>query len=407
MDVRTDPADPHCRGSRDTLNGAMQGFSSTSMPTPFLPSAIEELVVEDSEAETSVAQKPVEPQDPGKAGESKKLPNPKAARPRPSLASGISNAPWRRNLPHLTSGWRGWRSRMSRTFPPNLARLMLLCCAALWGGSYLVAKIAMTTMPPQWLMAMRMLAAGVLMLALFHRSILPALHRSIVVPGLIVGVTYYGTMILQTTGLRTIDPGRSAFLTAAYCVLTPFAMWLVYRSRPQMVNVLAGIICLIGVGFIALKPGSSTLALSQGDVLTLLCSLVFTFNLIALAKYSKQFNPIAVTFVQFGVAGVLFVIGALITEPAPNAAWAQPAVVLSFLYLAIGSTTIAQIMQNIGLAHVPATSASIIMCTESLFSVGFSALFWGERIGWNSIAGFAMIFVAMLMSVMKFRNAKA
>lgn len=29
------------------------------------------------------------------------------------------------------------RSRWSRSFPPNLARLMLLGCAALWGGSYL------------------------------------------------------------------------------------------------------------------------------------------------------------------------------------------------------------------------------------------------------------------------------
>ena len=37
------------------------------------------------------------------------------------------------------------RSRWSRNFPPNLARLMLLGCAALWGGSYLLAKFAIVS----------------------------------------------------------------------------------------------------------------------------------------------------------------------------------------------------------------------------------------------------------------------
>ncbi len=91
---------------------------------------------------------------------------------------------------------------------------------------------------------------------------------------------------------------------------------------------------------------------------------------------------------QFGVAGVLFIIGALFTEPMPNASWLAPSVVASVLYLFLGATMSAQIMQNIGLAHVPASQASIIMCTESLFAVTFSALFWGETIMWSSLVGF-------------------
>ena len=292
-----------------------------------------------------------------------------------------------------------WRSEASRRFPPNLARLMLLGCAALWGGSYLVAKVALNVIPPMWLMALRMAGACLVMLALFHRSILPCLNRRIVVPALLVGVTYWGTMTTQTIGLTTIDPGRSAFLTAAYCVITPFAAWAISRQRPKAVNLVAAVICLAGVGFVALKPGSGSLSLGVGDLLTLACAFIFSFNLTLLGVFSQRFHPIAVTFVQFAVAGVLFCAGALLTEPGPTAAWLEPGVVASFLYLFLGATTLAQIMQNIGLAHVPAASASIIMCTESLFSVGFSALFWGETIGWNSIVGFALIFAAVLMSV--------
>ena len=302
------------------------------------------------------------------------------------------------------SRFQEFRSRMSRTFPPNLARIMLLCCAALWGGSYLVAKVAMTAITPQWLMTMRMTGSCIIMFVLFHRVIIPALTREIIIPALVVGVTYYGTMIMQTEGLTTIDPGRSAFLTASYCVLTPFAAWIVVKQRPTLINVVAAIICLTGVGFVALKPGSGAFALGVGDWMTIANAVIFSFNLTFLGRYTQRFHPIAVTFMQFAVADVFFLIGALFTEPLPNASWLAPDVIMSFLYLLIGATTLAQIMQNIGLAHVPPSSAAIIMCTESLFAVAFSAIFWGEAIGWTSIVGFSLIFAAVIMSVVTKRS---
>lgn len=245
---------------------------------------------------------------------------------------------------------------------------------------------------------------GIIMFVLFHRVIIPALTREIIIPALVVGVTYYGTMIMQTEGLTTIDPGRSAFLTASYCVLTPFAAWIVVKQRPKLINLVAAIICLTGVGFVALKPGSGALALGVGDWMTIANAVIFSFNLTFLGRYTQRFHPIAVTFMQFAVADVFFLIGALFTEPLPNASWLAPNVIMSFLYLLIGATTLAQIMQNIGLAHVPPSSAAIIMCTESLFAVAFSAIFWGEAIGWNSIVGFSLIFAAVIMSVVTKRS---
>lgn len=181
------------------------------------------------------------------------------------------------------------------------------------------------------------------MLALFHKHIVPYLTPKIIVPALVVGLTYWGTMVTQTIGLQTIEPGRSAFLTAAYCVLTPFATWIISKNRPKAINLVAGVICLIGVGFVSLKPGGS-LSLSAGDWLTIATAVIFSFNLTCLGVYTKRFDPIAVTFVQFGVAGVLFIIGALFTEPMPNASWLAPSVVASVLYLFLGATMSAQIM---------------------------------------------------------------
>ena len=94
----------------------------------------------------------------------------------------------------------------------------------------------MEAIPPQWLMGLRMIGACLCMLALFHKHIVPYLTPKIIVPALVVGLTYWGTMVTQTIGLQTIEPGRSAFLTAAYCVLTPFATWIISKTarRPSI-----------------------------------------------------------------------------------------------------------------------------------------------------------------------------
>ncbi|KFF30832.1 EamA-like transporter family protein [Bifidobacterium bombi DSM 19703] len=297
------------------------------------------------------------------------------------------------------NGARSGTSISGRGLSPDIARVMLLACAALWGASYLVAKDVISVIPPQWLMTIRTGGACLIMLLIFHKQIIPSLKPTIVVPALVVGATYYATMVLQTNGLRTIDSGRSAFLTASYCVLTPFAAWLALRQRPGLLNVVAAVICLIGVGLVSLKPGTSSVSLSQGDVMTLLCAVIFAINLTYLGVYSKRFNALAVTFVQFAVAFVCFLIGALFTEPRPTGAWLDAPVVTGVLYLLLGATTLGQIMQNTGLKYLSATNASILMCTESLFAQLFSSVFGGERIGGVTILGFAFIFAAVLLSV--------
>ena len=286
------------------------------------------------------------------------------------------------------------------TISPAVARAMLLCSAALWGGSYTCCKIALDVLTPQWLVCVRMLAASACMLLLFHRQIVPFLKPKIIVPALVVGVSYWGLMCTQAIGLQTIDPGRSSFLTAVYCVLTPFAAWAISKAKPRAINLVAALVCLAGVGFISLNDGGE-LKLSSGDWLTLLAAVLTAINITFLGKYTRIHGPIAMTWVQFLIAGVLFLTGALITEPAPSAAWLQPHILGCLVYLALGASMTAQVFQNISLVHIPTSQASIIMCSESLFALLFGVLFYGEQVGWNSFAGFALILVAMWLSIVR------
>lgn len=208
---------------------------------------------------------------------------------------------------------------MKKGLSPTTGRVMLLCCAMLWGGSYPIAKVAMGVVTPQWLMGLRLVGASTIMLILFRKRIVPYLNKSIIIPGLVTGLTYWGTMISQTVGLTMIEPGRSAFLTSAYCVLVPFVSWLLMRQRPAARNIVAAALCLTGVGFVSLGSGLGGLTIGTGDLLTLLCAVIFSFNLVCLGKWSRVIDPVALTFAQFVTAGVCFIVGASFSEPAPNA----------------------------------------------------------------------------------------
>ena len=95
---------------------------------------------------------------------------------------------------------------------------------------------------------------------------------------------------------------------------------------------------------------------------------------------------------------VMFLVAALVTEGGFNMAWMRPDVVGSLLYLAAGSTVVAQICESVGMKVVSAAQASIIMCTESLFSFLFSMALTGERATGPALIGFAVIFASMVFS---------
>ncbi len=291
------------------------------------------------------------------------------------------------------------KSGMPKGNSVHISQLMLLVCAAIWGGSYVSSKYALEVFPVQWLMGVRMIGACAIMFVIFFGTLRKTFTKKLIIPSLITGVTYYATLVLQTEGLQTIDPGRSAFLTAAYCVITPFSAWLIVKKKPTILGLIAAVVCVVGVGFVALKPGMFALTLSYGDILTLVCAAVFAFNLTFLAYYSRKYNPVTLTFGQFVVSGVLFLAGALIYEPLPNFNGADNlSIFANMFYLTVVVTVAAQIMQNYSLVNLSTANASVIMCTESLFTLLFSTLLYHEHVSNMAFVGFALIFAAIIIA---------
>ena len=277
-----------------------------------------------------------------------------------------------------------------------LGRLALLTAALIWGSSFIVMKSAVDFVPTFLLLAIRFTVGTGLLAAIFCRR-LGRITRSTLWHGAVVGVLLFTAYTVQTWGLKDTTPGKNAFLTAVYCVLTPFVNWLLLRKRPTGWNWIAAAGCLGGIGLVSLD---SSLTMGRGDALTLLGGVFYALHLVAVSRFGEEEDPVLLTLIQFAAAAACCWIGTLTTETMPTgwtlAAWAE------LMYLAVFATTAALLLQNVGQSVTPAAPAAILLSLESVFGVAFSVLLYGETVTMRLAAGFGLIFLAVVASETQF-----
>ena len=267
----------------------------------------------------------------------------------------------------------------------------------IWGLSFVVMKDAVDVLQPAYLIGFRFLATGAILAALFFRRLRAALsgERAVdyLVKGTILGVVCYLAFWVQTIGLDHTTPGKNAFLTATYCVIVPFAWWAIARKRPTAFNLVAAVMAVGGIGLVSLSGSLSELSMGFGDAMTLVSALLFAVHIVYVSKFSEKSDVLVLTLLQFA---------AWRTAPAsrrfPPAESLTPAFWMDMAYLVVFASCVALVIQNVALAHVPPAQASLFLSLESVFGVLFSVLLYGEEIGLRLVGGFALIFVAIVVS---------
>lgn len=285
----------------------------------------------------------------------------------------------------------------------KLAKPMLFLAAFIWGSSFFIMKDALDLLPVQYLLAIRF-TAGAVLLGLLCWKKWARFTPDYLWRGAVIGAMLYTAYSVQTYGLTMTTPSKNAFLTAVYCVLIPFLYWAFARVKPDRYNVLAAVLCVAGVGLVSL---TGDLSINPGDGLTLICAIFYAMHIVSVAKVSPGKDIYLLTVFQFAFAGLYAWIGGALTETFPAQALARPEVLLPLAYLAVMATTVALLFQNVGQVWSDPASASVILSLESVFGVLCSVLFAGDQVNGRMLAGFALIFVAVVCSETKFAFLRA
>ena len=159
-------------------------------------------------------------------------------------------------------------------------------------------------------------------------------------------------------------------------------------------NVGAAALCVAGIALVALDSFS----MQRGDALTLIGAVFFALQIATAAKYGRELDVNVITFWMFLTVGVMDAVASLATEPPVTAVSWTPELVGTILFLALCCTCLGMLMQNLGLAHVPSSTGSLLLSLESPSGVLFSVLFAGEQLTMRLVAGFALIFTSIVLS---------
>lgn len=272
------------------------------------------------------------------------------------------------------------------------ADLALLGATVIWGGTFVVEKIALRDISPVLLVVLRFwlatLLTGVLWLPRLRR-----MTRAVLRDGLILGLTLFLGFLFQTVGLAYTTASRSGFITSLTVVFVPFVVIGLIRKLPSLWAWLGVALAAVGLWFFT-QPKLG--GFNQGDFLTLLCAVSFAFQIALIEVYTRRHDLIQLLFLELLVTAVLALPALpLLEKPLLRL---TPSLIGAVLFCATLATVGALYIQNAAQSKTAATRAAVIFTAEPIFAAFFAYLVLGERFTLSGYIGAGIILAAVLVS---------
>lgn len=304
-------------------------------------------------------------------------------------------------------------SSTSRGLSRNaLAHVWMLAMTLIWGTMFVIVKRALVYISPQWFNAFRMML-GFLCLAIVYRSQWRKLTRAAWLAGAAAGAAMACGFFFQAQGLLYTTATNSAFITAMVVVLVPLMATIPgLRSpgaqRPQW-NAWAGaLLAFCGVAMLTTPAHLHWLemlhTLNRGDLLTLVCAIGFSLQIIALERGAKQAGFEQLTLLQVGFAAVLLTMVAVVSPPrlasshAFSHALMQPVVLFGITTAGILATALAFSVQTWAQSIIPAANIAVIVTLEPVFAALTAWLVLQEAMDLRRASGAALVLLGIAVS---------
>src|SRR5919109_503048 len=218
------------------------------------------------------------------------------------------------------------RNHAVRSAPPTgLPTLGLLVATLAWAGSFTWAKAAGDTvnqaaglasgalLGPVLLLAWRFTAAGIFWLVLIPEARRPWSWASVGRSAGLGGLLWAGQTV-QMLGLDRTSEAVSAFLTSLTVVFVPLLMVVIVRRPPRGALWLPVGLAVFGIW---LMTGAAPTGFGVGEVLGLLCAIIFSAHMIALGEVARWDSPWHMAAGQFLTVGIASAVTCLFVSRGP------------------------------------------------------------------------------------------
>ena len=283
--------------------------------------------------------------------------------------------------------------------------LLLTLTAVIWGVAFVAQSEGSNYMGSCTFTGLRFLMGAAALwpvVAIGNRKRSEAKRKSLLRAGILCGTLLCVASLLQQKGIELgTGAGKAGFITAMYIVLVPILNLLVFRKRTGVALWVSVAIALAGLYLLCINE---SLSVRLSDLLVLLCAVAFSFQILAVDRFSPLYDAVKLAAIQFLTCGVLSSILMIFLDIAPVglAAWAAPFTSwdawIPLLYAAILSSAVGYTLQIVGQKGLNPTLASLLMSLESLFAVLAGWLILHQRLTPRELLGAALIFLAVVIA---------
>lgn len=274
----------------------------------------------------------------------------------------------------------------------GVAIIGLMIVTLIWGGGFVASDLALDSLLPFQIMAVRF-GLATLFMGVISLPALKSISKDELKAGSLMGISLFLGFAFQTVGLQYTTPSKSAFLTALYVVIVPFIAFVFLRKRVGRKGIIGAILSILGVALLSLN---ADLSFGFGDVLTILCAISFAFQIFFTGLFSQTCRVSVLNFLQMAASFLMSLCGMVLFGE--TSFQFERTGVFSILYLAVLSTMVCYLLQTACQKYIDETKSAIILSMESVFGTLFSILILHEYLTFRMLVGCAVILAAVVIS---------
>ncbi|WP_027416441.1 DMT family transporter [Aneurinibacillus terranovensis] len=288
--------------------------------------------------------------------------------------------------------------------------LALGTAASIWGGMYVISKIALSHIPPFTLLWMRYFVGFVVLWLLVKKQRLSRPLPSDRYLFMRIGFTgYFLSVGLQFIGTWLSSAHMGAILTSAsptFIVVFAYFMLGEALTGKKILSVLLasiGVIIVVGWGG-AFEMSRSAMV---GNLALIGAALTWGLLSVLAKKASDRYSPLLITTYAILWAGI-FTTPAMVVEWRflPVTGLNQLSVWLSVLYLGVVSTAGAFFLWNKGMQLVEAGTGSLFFFLQPVVGALLGWLILGEQLGSTFFIGGCLILLGVLITSLPAKNRR-
>ena len=281
----------------------------------------------------------------------------------------------------------------------------LFTAFVLWGSQYVVSKVALRTIPPVTLLALRYLVSipALLLVLRLRRALKPVDRRDWPILFAIGFTGYFASFCLQMLGIDRLTGSLSSLLGAMNPIFIPIlaAFFLHERITPAKIACvalsMAGVVVIVGV------DGTVD---ASGALLMLASVFLWSTASIIIRRVSGRYDPMQIALIAI-LCALPFTGGWSLIELQSAPCSFKRESVLAVLYMGVLGTAVTHSLWNYSLRVMDASFCSMFYPMQPLVSSILGVLFLHEAVTPGFVIGALMICCGIVAAVISAKPRKA